>query len=110
MDMEGRKTTARRTSRTATTRPAPVSAAKEPAKPKVARPKARPRTSAAAVPLIEERRRMVEMAAYFRAERRGFEPGLELEDWFSAEAEIEAQLAPVPGKKPVRRPRKSHAT
>jgi DUF2934 family protein len=30
----------------------------------------------------------VAMAAYFIAEKRGFEPGHELEDWVAAEAEI----------------------
>ena len=32
---------------------------------------------------------MVEKAAYYHAERRGFEPGHELEDWLQAEAEID---------------------
>ena len=40
----------------------------------------------------EERDRMIAVAAYYRAERRGFAPGRELEDWLAAEAEIEAQL------------------
>ena len=31
---------------------------------------------------------MIAAAAYFRAERRGFEPGHELEDWLAAEAEV----------------------
>jgi len=31
-------------------------------------------------------------AAYFRAERRGFAPGHELEDWQAAEREIEGRL------------------
>ncbi len=31
-------------------------------------------------------------AAYFRAERRGFAPGHELEDWLAAEKEIEERL------------------
>lgn len=35
-----------------------------------------------------ERRDMVATAAYFRAERRGFEPGHELEDWYAAETEV----------------------
>lgn len=30
---------------------------------------------------------MIAVAAYFRAERRGFAPGDELDDWFQAEAE-----------------------
>jgi len=29
----------------------------------------------------------IAVAAYFRAEKRGFDPGGELEDWLSAEAE-----------------------
>jgi hypothetical protein len=31
---------------------------------------------------------MVRTAAYFRAERRGFAPGHEWEDWLAAEAEV----------------------
>ncbi|MGO9513088.1 MAG: DUF2934 domain-containing protein [Steroidobacteraceae bacterium] len=31
-------------------------------------------------------------AAYFRAERRGFAPGHELEDWLAAEREINERL------------------
>jgi hypothetical protein len=34
-------------------------------------------------------RRMIAEAAYYLAERRGFEPGHELEDWFTAECEIQ---------------------
>ena len=33
----------------------------------------------------------VAVAAYYRAERRGFAPGRELEDWLTAESELEAQ-------------------
>jgi hypothetical protein len=33
-------------------------------------------------------------AAYFRAERRGFCPGQELDDWLAAESEIERTLDP----------------
>lgn len=35
---------------------------------------------------------MVEQAAYLRAERRGFTPGGEVEDWLAAEAEVDALL------------------
>ena len=31
---------------------------------------------------------LISVAAYFRAERRNFEPGHELDDWLDAEAEI----------------------
>lgn len=36
----------------------------------------------------EERERLVARAAYFRAEKRGFAPGCELQDWVEAEAEV----------------------
>ena len=35
-----------------------------------------------------ERRKLVAQAAYYRAERRGFAPGGEVQDWLEAEAEI----------------------
>jgi hypothetical protein len=37
----------------------------------------------------EERERLVREWAYFRAQRRGFVPGHEVEDWLSAERELE---------------------
>jgi hypothetical protein len=40
----------------------------------------------------EERAHMIAEAAYYRAERRGFAPGHELEDWLAAEAEIDREL------------------
>ena len=36
-----------------------------------------------------ERHAMIELAAYYRAELRGFAPGRELEDWLAAEHEID---------------------
>ena len=113
--MEGNKTPARRTRRTASATAAPASPRKSPAKPKVAKPKvAKPKASerndVATSLTPAERLRMVELAAFFRAERRGFAPGHEFEDWLAAEAEI-AALAPAPAaaRKPVRRARKSPA-
>jgi hypothetical protein len=44
--------------------------------------------------VAEHRRAMVEEAAYYRAQRRGFAPGHELEDWVLAEREIDAAVAP----------------
>ena len=35
-----------------------------------------------------ERRVRIADAAYFRAEKRGFEPGHELDDWLAAEVEV----------------------
>ena len=40
----------------------------------------------------EERRNMIARAAYFRAERRNFAPGEELQDWVAAEAEVDREL------------------
>jgi hypothetical protein len=38
------------------------------------------------------RRRLVAAEAYFRAERRGFAAGHELEDWVAAEAVVDSQF------------------
>jgi hypothetical protein len=48
---------------------------------------------AAAHPVgAEARRAMIAERAYLRAERRGFAPGREAEDWLAAEAEIDSLL------------------
>jgi hypothetical protein len=39
-------------------------------------------------PSRQEIRRMIEIAAYFKAEHRGFAPGFEDQDWLEAEQEI----------------------
>ena len=41
----------------------------------------------------ENRQNCIAEAAYFNAERRGFAPGHELDDWFAAENEINPRLA-----------------
>jgi hypothetical protein len=41
----------------------------------------------------EDRAERIARAAYFRAERRGFAPGHELEDWLAAEREIDQLFA-----------------
>lgn len=46
------------------------------------RPAAAPSISA------EERQNLIARVAYFRAEKRGFSPGCELQDWFEAETEV----------------------
>lgn len=64
------------------------------------RPVAEPRTATterAAVDTrssvsAEERRRMIQEAAYLRAERRGFRGGSAEQDWFQAEAEVDYLL------------------
>ena len=47
------------------------------------------------VPLIskEVRSQWIATAAYFKAERRGFVPGYEAQDWREAEIDIEVRLA-----------------
>jgi hypothetical protein len=44
-------------------------------------------------PANDDRRSLIAKAAYFRAERRRFEPGHELEDWLAAEREVDRRMA-----------------
>jgi hypothetical protein len=44
-------------------------------------------------PTQDERRALIADMAYKRAQRRGFEPGHELEDWLAAEAEVDFDLS-----------------
>jgi hypothetical protein len=67
-------TAAKRSARAARTAPAAAAAA----------PAMKARTE-------EERRVLIAQAAYFRAEKRGFSPGQELDDWLAAESEIDGQ-------------------
>ena len=46
---------------------------------------------AVAIP-VQARDVLIREAAYLRAERRGFAPGQELEDWFEAEREVKRGL------------------
>jgi hypothetical protein len=39
------------------------------------------------------RRAMIAEAAYFRAEKRGFVAGGEMDDWLAAEADVDALLS-----------------
>ncbi|MFN3565146.1 MAG: DUF2934 domain-containing protein [Burkholderiaceae bacterium] len=58
-----------------------------------AAPTARAATTAQRAAIgADERRAMIARAAYYRAERRGFAPGGELQDWLEAEAEIDRAL------------------
>ena len=45
---------------------------------------------------LEECNACIAEAAYFIAMRRGFSPGHELEDWLTAEREVEARLIGAP--------------
>lgn len=81
-------------------RAAKAVAATETVKPKkAAAPKsaAGTRTKSAVVgkpsaPSSDERQRWIATAAYHRAERRGFAPGYEMQDWLDAEAEIDGLI------------------
>lgn len=48
----------------------------------------------------EQRHRMIAEAAYLRAERRGFQGGCPLEDWFAAEGEIDRLYFQPPAIRP----------
>ncbi|MEP7245043.1 MAG: DUF2934 domain-containing protein [Gammaproteobacteria bacterium] len=56
-----------------------------------------PRRTLAVVPRAEVpagmRHQMIELAAYLRAEQRGFQGGSHFEDWLGAEAEVDAILS-----------------
>jgi len=43
----------------------------------------------------EQLRRMIAEAAYFRAQRRGFQGGNPVDDWLAAEAEVQRALGSV---------------
>ncbi|HEV2443618.1 MAG TPA: DUF2934 domain-containing protein [Steroidobacteraceae bacterium] len=88
-----------------TTGPARTAESSPPAAEKAApRRRAASETAAAAAAPItvseEARRAMIEQAAYLRAERRGFAPGGEAEDWLAAEEEVDALLKAGHGRPP----------
>ena len=56
-----------------------------------------------------ERLQMIQTAAYFRAERRGFAGGSDLEDWIAAEREVDATLGAVQEPRKASRPKRSPA-
>lgn len=42
-------------------------------------------------PDFSDRLQRIATAAYYKAEARGFVPGLEMEDWLQAESEVDAE-------------------
>jgi hypothetical protein len=102
------KNPAAATARAVATRPSAT--AREPAakKPPAPRKAAGKQAPARPIATAEERAELVRMAAYFRAERRGFAAGYEIEDWLAAEAEVAEKLGPAPvgdaGKPAKRKP------
>jgi hypothetical protein len=79
-------------------------AAPTPAQTATRRPPARTVPSVPAAPRVavtrEARRALIAESAYLRAERRGFAPGHEAEDWLAAEAEVDALLKASHGGSP----------
>lgn len=80
----------------------PKSAVRAPRKPSAT---ARTTPSARRSVTLEERYRLIQEAAYYRAEARGFAAGHEIEDWVAAEAEVDAAVrVPAPRKPRVKKP------
>lgn len=95
--MATRRTTG--STRTESPQPAEKAAPRRRAAPaKAAAPAA---SAATRVTVSEEARRaMIAEAAYLRAERRGFAPGNEEEDWLAAEEEVDRLLRAGNGELP----------
>jgi Protein of unknown function (DUF2934) len=70
----------------------PRTRAKASAPPREKKPAAAAKASTAAAVSEDVRRGMIAEGAYLRAERRGFAPGHEDQDWIAAEAEVDALL------------------
>jgi hypothetical protein len=68
-----------------------VTAEAKPEKKPTVKKEAAPKTSPVAVS-PDHRRHMIATAAYFIAHRRGFSGGYEIQDWITAEIEIDKQL------------------
>jgi hypothetical protein len=94
--MATRRPTEPPTDKTVAPAPTPVPAKRVRAKsPTPPAPRVRKTAAKAAAPVAvseDVRRGMIAKAAYLRAERRGFAPGGEHEDWTAAEAEVDALL------------------
>jgi hypothetical protein len=61
----------------------------------------RPASKRTAAKTTKPRHTMIAEAAYFLAERRGFAPGQELDDWLQAEAEVDVLVERVKERKRV---------
>ena len=76
------------------TSPEPPAAAAKPRKRRATAKKEQAVIASSAVPTVSEdqRRGMIALSAYLRAERRGFSPEGQAEDWLAAEKEVDALL------------------
>lgn len=60
--------------------------------------------AASTQPDESERQSLIAVAAYYRAERRGFAPGREVEDWLEAERELQMWSAAIASPRPAAAP------
>lgn len=100
--MEETRKPARKPRATAAPKPAAkkaAAAAKSPTRKTAGKSGSRP-----SGPSPAEREQLVRTAAYFRAQRRGFEPGYEWEDWLAAEAEVSTLTGVAAPKQPRKAP------
>jgi hypothetical protein len=74
--------------RPAPERQAPAKATKTRTKTRTTEPQASFGAHARAEVSADEVRKLIAEAAYYRAKKRGFTPGHEVEDWVQAEAEV----------------------
>ena len=81
--------------RRSTDSPRPAAASRAKTAPRPRPPRVKP--SAPIALTAAARRELVAVGAYLRAERRGFAPGHEAEDWLASEAEVDALLKVGPG-------------
>ena len=94
-----KKTASKKTAskKTASKKTAGKGASDAPVSVKTAKPpreaRAPKRVRRPAAPAPAELQQLIAVAAYLRAEQRGFGPGNELEDWLAAEAEVTARFA-----------------
>jgi hypothetical protein len=105
--MEETRKPARKPRATAAPKPAArkaAAAAKSPTRKTAGKSSSRPSASSPTGPSPAEREQLVRTAAYFRAQRRGFEPGYEWEDWLAAEAEVSLLTGVAPPKRPRKAP------
>ena len=59
---------------------------------RITRKKKQQRSGVSSATFATERHRMIAEAAYYRAEERGFQAGLEMLDWLAAEKNIDGRL------------------
>jgi hypothetical protein len=93
-----------------------VAATKSTTKPEGGAQRVRARKQASGKGAIEgkllpavDRNEWIRVAAYFRAEQRGFTPGREMDDWIAAEAEVTTVEVPPPGDKRRKQPTRKKA-